>query len=148
MLDLTVDDVHTDYVFAGDLPVLVHNCPTGTGGGGSSGGGGSRAAARRRSGGGGGRAARQASARQWRRLLQRMRDGDTSAREEFARLTRGEYTRIRPTPAPTPSTPEREEDDLFEPGSRSPAPAAEDQGPGPQKATVKEKGPKKVDRRV
>ncbi|MEU7876541.1 polymorphic toxin-type HINT domain-containing protein, partial [Dactylosporangium sp. NPDC049140] len=35
MYDLTVEDVHTYYVFAGDQPVLVHNCPVGGGGGGA-----------------------------------------------------------------------------------------------------------------
>ena len=28
MVNLTVDDLHTYYVFAGERPVLVHNCPT------------------------------------------------------------------------------------------------------------------------
>jgi pretoxin HINT domain-containing protein len=33
MFNLTVAGLHTYYVFAGETPVLVHNCPTSTGGG-------------------------------------------------------------------------------------------------------------------
>ena len=134
MLDLTVDDIHTYYVLAGDQPVLVHNCPTGTGGGGSGGSGGGSAGSGGSSSSGGQRAAME-------RLLQQARDGGAGcARQELARLTRGgSLYDPSDTRAFQRHTEPAAEDDLFEPGSRSPYQPPRTKAPARKKATFKEK---------